>query len=597
MAKDLHRNGLSYFGLLVAAIGLVLIVFTLLLSYSYHEPSPYIGIFAFLVFPGFIAFGLFMFLYGLWRENRRRRRAGEEKPLPYPVLNLNSPSVRKKFGVILIIGTIGAIFSAYLTYNTFAWTESVSFCGALCHTPMKPEYTAYQSSPHARVPCVKCHVGTGVNWFVKSKLSGLYQVYAVTTDSYPRPIPTPIANLRPSRETCEECHWPEKYIGTKLRQRPYFRYDEKNTSEQISLGVKIGGRLFQSIHFAHVVNPEEINFVELDSAGKQIPWVAVTRQDGSTEEYVSLDFQGAAEDLAAAPKRKMDCLGCHNRPSHTFWTPTMGVDILMTTNRISSSLPWIKKVAVDALVKEYPDRDTAHEGMQQTITGFYEKEYPKIYRDRKQELESAIEAILFIYDRNVFHDMKVNWSTYANNIGHKNWPGCFRCHDDRHVSKSGKVLTRDCLICHTIPIRGPLQPMGIVEVESGSRLPWHPMELLGKHATILCSDCHSAGFRPLGDCAECHGIDKNAPMMSRRCDYCHKESQEIKPVKSCADCHGKEQGGLHMVDEHSEASCMDCHKLHIWLDKGRSTCLQCHNDKREHEVEEGGCAQCHDFLG
>ena len=593
MIKGLHRNGLSYFGLLVAAIGLVLIVFTLLLSYSFHEPSPYIGIFTFLVFPGIVTLGLFMFLHGLRRERRRRLRAGKDEPLPYPVLDLNNTSTRKKFGLALIIGTIGAIFSVYLIYNTFAWTESVPFCGALCHTPMEPEYTAHKSSPHARVPCVECHVGSGVSWYVKAKLSGLYQIYAVATGSYPRPIPTPIANLRPSRDTCEECHWPEKFGGIKMQQRPYFRYDEKNTAEQISLGVKIGGRLFQSIHFAHIVNPQDINYAALDRAEKNIPWVAVTRQDGTTEEYVSLDYQGKPEELAAAPKRKMDCLGCHNRPTHNYWTPALGVDILMTANRISPNLPWIKKVAVDALVEEYPDRDTAHEKLHQAITGFYVKNYPKVYEDFQQEIESAVEAVIYIYDRNVFHDMKVNWTTYADNIGHKNWPGCFRCHDGRHTTERGKVLSRDCGTCHTMPVRGPLQSMGLVDNSSG--LPWHPMDLLGRHATILCSTCHSAGFRPPADCAECHGIDNTAPMMSKGCDYCHKESQEIRPVKPCASCHSTGRGGLHMVAEHAGASCTDCHTLHIWIDRGRATCLVCHDDKRDHNADEGGCAECHDF--
>lgn len=597
MFKDLHRNGLSFFGLLVAAIGLILIVFTLLLSYSFHEPSPYIGIFAFMLFPGVVGFGLVLFVFGLWREKRRRHRCGKEDPLPFPLLDLNDTTIQKKCCIALILGTTGIIFGAYLLYNTFAWTESVPFCGALCHTPMEPEYVAYQSSPHARVKCVECHVGTGVSWFVKSKLSGLYQVYAVATGSYPRPIPTPIDNLRPSRETCEECHWPGKYLGTKLRQRPYFRYDEKNTAEQISMGVKIGGRLFQSIHFAHIADPKEINFVALDRAETQIPWVKVTRHDGSTEEYVSLDFQGAAEELTAAPKIKMDCLGCHNRPAHIFWTPTLGVDVLMTAKRISPDLPWIKRVAVDALIEEYPDRDSAHKGLRQTLTSFYENEYPKVYLEQKQELESAIEAVIFIYDRNVFHDMKVNWTTYADNIGHKNWPGCFRCHDDRHVSESGKVLSRDCSSCHTMPIRGPLQEMGTAELDSNSGLPWHPMELLGNHAAMMCSDCHAPGFRPPTDCASCHGLDVSAPMMSGSCDYCHANNQDIKTVEDCVNCHSGNREGLHIVNEHTEASCIDCHKPHIWLVKDRPTCLQCHDDKQDHKSKTVGCAQCHSFRG
>ena len=193
--------------------------------------------------------------------------------------------------------------------------------------------------------------------------------------------------------------------------------------------------------------------------------------------------------------------------------------------------------------------------------------------------------------------MKVNWKTYADNIGHKNWPGCFRCHDDRHVSKSGKVLSRDCQLCHTEPVRGLLQPMGMVEAESNSGLPWHPMELLGKHDELLCSDCHSAGFRPPADCAECHGLDKNAPMMSSGCNFCHDKSQKIKPVEACIDCHSESQKGLHIVDEHSESSCIDCHKPHTWLVKGRSTCLQCHDDKQDHKSERVDCKQCHSFRG
>ncbi len=94
---------------------------------------------------------------------------------------------------------------------------------------MEPEHTAYQNSPHARVKCVDCHVGSGAGWYVRSKLSGAYQVYAVLANVYPRPIPTPIKNLRPARETCEQCHWPSHFSGQKEVINTYFKSDEQNT--------------------------------------------------------------------------------------------------------------------------------------------------------------------------------------------------------------------------------------------------------------------------------------------------------------------------------------------------------------------------------
>ena len=592
MAKHLYRNGLSYFGLLIAALGLILIIITLSLSYSFHEPSPYVGILAYLIFPGISTVGGFLFLYGMRRERKRRRLEGTEEPLPYPRLDLNDSTTRKKFGWMSLGATLGIVFGVYLIYNTFAWTESVPFCGTLCHTPMEPEYTTYQSSPHARVPCVECHVGHGVSWYVKAKLSGLYQLYAVATSSYSTPIETPIENLRPSRDTCEECHWPEKFYGTKLMQRPYFRFDEKNTAEQISLGIKIGGWLIRSIHYSHVVDTEEITYIALDHKLQEIPWVRVTRRDGTSEEYISLDFKGSPEKLEAMPTNLLDCIGCHNRPTHIYWTPTLGVDALMTAKRIPRDLPWIKKVAVEALVEEYPNSVTAHQGMQLAILGFYEKEYPEIYQSRREDLDNVIEAVRYIYDRNVFHDMKVSWKTYADNIGHKNWPGCFRCHDDKHVSKSGKIISKECTVCHTMPVRGPLQPMGVTKSRSG--VPWHPMDLRGKHERILCNVCHAAGFRPPNSCAECHRLDKNAPMMSGKCDYCHMKVQEIQPLVKCADCHDA-LPGLHKAEDHGATSCTDCHQPHHWSIKGRTICLSCHDNKDEHPPEGGACHNCHSF--
>jgi len=595
----LYRNAVSFLGALVAIGSILLIIFALALDWSLKSPSPYIGIFTYLVFPAFFAVGAILFLYGMRRESLRRRLAGTEEGLPYPRVDLNEPRARTWFSYIVLGGTFLAILITFVTYNAFLYTESVSFCGTLCHSVMNPEYEAYKASPHARVSCVDCHVGHGASWYVKSKLSGARQVLAVLSRSYPTPIPTPIENLRPARETCEECHWPAKFFGTQLMQIPHFRYNEKNSPEQISIGVKTGGGSdalggTAGIHW-HMIIANKVQYVAVDRQKQEIPWVQALHADGRVEEYTSLDFKGTQEQLSALAKDDMDCMDCHNRPTHTFKPPEAAVDQAMTTGLIPRTLPWAKKVVVDALVRDYPTREKAHEGMKAEITAYYKEKYPDVLKARAGDVEKAVVNAVAIYDRSVFPEMKVNWKTYPSNIGHRNWPGCFRCHDGRHVSKSGKVLSMDCTECHTQPVRSSLMPLGTVS--SGSTMPWHPIELIGKHGRILCNRCHAAGYRPPTDCAECHKIKTAAPMMSSmKCGDCHKKAQEAKPVADCKECHDS-NAGLHKKGGHPEAACTDCHKPHAWAVTGRDLCLGCHSDMKEHNKERGACMTCHDFRG
>ena len=322
----LYRNAVSLVGAIISGGSILLIIFALALEYSAKRPSPYIGIFTYMVFPTFFAVGAAVFLYGMWHESMRRRRAGSEDALPYPLVDLNIPRHRKRFIYISLGGTFLAVFMAFITYNAFLYSESVSFCGTLCHTVMEPEHAAYLASPHARVSCVACHVGHGASWYVKAKISGVRQVLAVMTKSYPRPIPTPIENLRPARETCEECHWPAKFFGTQLMQIPHFRYDEKNTPEQISLGVKTGGGSSTlggtaGIHW-HMIIQHKVNYIAVDRQKQEIPWIEVRAAKGELlEEYLSLDYKGSKEQLAAIPKEEMDCMDCHNRPTTSTCLP------------------------------------------------------------------------------------------------------------------------------------------------------------------------------------------------------------------------------------------------------------------------------------
>jgi len=583
-------------GALIAGGGILLILFAIALDFSAKRPSPYLGIFTYMIFPTIFGFGVLLFLYGMRRESLRRRKSGSDVALPYPRLDLNDPVHRRRFSYVVLGGTFIAILMTFVTYNAFLYTESVQFCGTLCHTVMKPEYTAYLASPHARVACVDCHVGHGASWYVKAKISGLRQVIAVTLDTYPRPIPTPIENLRPARETCEECHWPAKFFGTQLMQNPHFRYDEANTAEQISLGVKTGGGSSAlggtaGIHW-HMIIKNRISYIATDRQKQEIPYIEARDRNGNLEDvFTSLDYTGSMEQLKTLPKEVMDCMDCHNRPTHIFLPPDTAVDRAMTTGLIPRTLPWAKKVVVDALVRDYETTQKAHEGLTAEIEGFYKTKYPSVYQSRKADVDNAVASAVAIFDRSVFPDMRVNWKTYASNIGHRNWPGCFRCHDGRHVNRKGKVLSMGCTECHTMPERGPLMPLG--GISPPGKMPWHPMSLTGKHGRTLCSNCHSAGYRPPLACAECHKLDTSAPMMSAACTDCHQKVGEVKPLNACQDCHDTLYG-LHKKGGHPDAACTDCHRPHTWEVTGRKRCLECHSDMKEHNAPKA-CPDCHDF--
>jgi len=590
--KALYQNWLSYIGAVIGGVSALLILATFLWAFGLRKPSPYIGIFTYLVFPVAFLTGLVLFLYGMRRESVRRRRLRTDEALPYPRLDLNDRRQRRLFGWLVIGGSLLAILFGFLGYNGFVFTESVTFCGKVCHEVMEPEYKAYIAGPHARVPCVECHVGSGVPWYVKSKMTGLYQVYAVLADVYPRPIPVPIKNLRPARETCEECHWPQKFYGAKLIQKPHFRYDEQNTAEQISVILKTGGgdpRLGQraGTHW-HMTVENEIEFRASDRELQQIVWIRAKRMDGTVTEYRDRSTPLSAEQIERLPVRKMDCMDCHNRPAHVFLSPEQEVDLALASGRISPKLPWIKKVAVDALVQEYPDNEVAFQRIRESISTFYKQRYPEVAEQDAAGIEEATDAITAIYERNVFPKMRVDFRTYASNVGHRTWPGCFRCHDGEHVSEAGQVVRTECTTCHTLPQRGPLTPLGALPPAGEKE--WHPLPLTGKHQKVLCNRCHGS-FRPPSDCAECHKLDQKAPMMAGGCEQCHQVVGDVQPLVACADCHD-DLPGLHQ--KHSSPSCITCHRPHKFRMEGREGCLSCHADRKEHYPPDP-CAKCHEF--
>ena len=429
-------------------------------------PHPYIGILVFLILPGVFVLGLLLIPLGIWLRRRNLRGSGK-LPGIYPAIDLQLPVVRHTFEWVALATVLNVLILGTASYHGVQYMDSTSFCGTTCHRPMDPEYTAYQNSPHAHVECVACHIGPGAPWFVRSKLSGLRQVVAVTFHTYSRPIPSPVKYLRPARETCEQCHWPQRFTGDKFLVNTSYKDDEKNTPQTDVLLLKVGGRTWQGsvgIHGRHLADGARIRYISTDTERQVIPVVYYTDDKGKTTEFISTDAKPTQQQLDKGEHRAMDCVDCHNRPTHAFDMPESAVDKQMSLGRISPELPYIKKKAVELLKVDYPARDVAEQRIIGELNNFYRTNYPDIYQARRTLVQQSGEQVAAIYLRNIFPDMRVTWGTHPNNLGHNDAPGCFRCHDGSHTSADGQTITNDCSACHQVLAAGEENPKVLTDL-------------------------------------------------------------------------------------------------------------------------------------
>ena len=486
-------NIITLIGAAIAGISLMLILFLVALQSLEASPGPYVGIIAFIIMPMFLFIGLLVIAAGIIREHRRAR-LGKPHGLHLPVVDLNNPRHRSAF-VYFTVGTVLVFgIGAFTSYQAYEYTESVKFCGETCHSVMEPEYTAYQNSPHARVACVECHIGSGASYFVKSKLSGSYQVYSVLFHKYPKPIPTPIDNLRPAQQTCEQCHWPQQFYNKKEHSNTYFLSDEHNTRWTLSYLMKIGGGNSEAgptsgIHL-HMNISNEITYAALDRSRQVIPWVRSRSKDGKETIYRSTEINVSDDSIAHSFQKKMDCIDCHNRPTHIYHPPERSVNEVMSMGWIDPSLPNVKSVAMKALELPYTTKQIALDSIRLYMSDYYKTNYPDVVAHDNVKIDSAIMQVQNIYAKNYFPEMGVSWKHFNDNIGHLYYPGCFRCHDGKHVSPEGKVLSRDCNTCHTIlaqQFQNDSLRISLTGIDYR-----HPVDIGDAWKEMNCSDCHNS---------------------------------------------------------------------------------------------------------
>ena len=436
------QNWVSLAGVFLVTTAGVSWLFVLPLQIRGHVDNPYIGIIVFLILPIIFFAGLALIPIGIYISRRRIRRG-----LTEPTFDRRAALQRLAwfFGITTLANIL---IGTQVTYRAVEHMETPQFCGATCHT-MHPQFAAYQNSPHSRVECVECHVAPGAAGWVSSKAAGTRQLIETVFNTYRRPIPSALESNRlvPARETCENCHWPQAFGGVRLRVFNKYADDEANTRTQTVMLMLIGGGRIAGIHRAHVGPGIHIRYAAPDGKRQTIPWVEYRDENsGKTLTFVASD--STPDSIKTLPKYDMQCVDCHNRPTHTFDLPDRAMDKAMALGEIPVTLPYIKKKGLEALKENYPSSKQANEQLPASIVSFYQKNYPDVYGKRSQDINQGAQAVLAIYNRNVFPDMKVTWGTYPNNLGHMDFPGCFRCHDGSHTTPDNVAITQDCSTCH-----------------------------------------------------------------------------------------------------------------------------------------------------
>lgn len=461
------NNPLSLLGgAITTASGATMIGYWLFELIGHQNENPYLGIIFFLILPALFILGLALIPVGMFARRRALQKAGAI-PAEFPRIDLNDRIFRHGIDIVLIATIVNLLVVSVASYRGASYMDSPQFCGQSCHV-MHPEYAAYQVSAHSHVACVDCHIGAGASSYFEAKVNGTRQLIEVSLrpihglapkliPTYPKPIPSPVQNLRPARYTCEGCHTPDRFVGEKLLVKSNFADDAPNTESQTVLVLHLGGRdSLSNLLGIHGVHLGHIEYIDTDDTRTNIPWVERTNPDGTKTVYTVSALKG---EMPKGERRVMDCIDCHNRAAHTMQTAEDALDRAMADRAISSDIPWVHKEALELLKANYASTPDASQKIPAELAAFYRTQYPAIYAAKSQQINEAGAALVNIFSHNVFPEMNVTWGTHPNHIGHMSYPGCFRCHDGDHSTKDGKQsITNDCAACHNLLVVDEKKP-------------------------------------------------------------------------------------------------------------------------------------------
>jgi len=414
---------------------------------------------------------------------------------------------------------LGILSILALWAGAYGWeyTNSAEFCGTTCHT-MPPEYTSYLVSPHARVACVDCHIGQGfITERITRKAGDAKHIFAALFKTYEYPIK--VKQMRPARESCELCHFPEKFSDDSLRKIVQFRNDLENSSYITYLILKTGGGsertgLGQGIHW-HIENP--VLYLPLDKEEQIIPYIRVAEKYGPDTEYFDIKSDFSAEQINEEELVEMDCITCHNRITHLVSYPEDIIDALLERDLISSTIPEIHQMSLDTYYQDHPSVQAAMSAFD-SLDNYYQENYPDFYIQNSNKIKQAIEELKTSYANTVSLEQKSDWASHSDNIGHENSPGCFRCHDGEHLSAKEEAIRLECNLCHSIPVVSESSDfLTEIEISSGPEPETHlNTNWISLHHLVYdlsCESCHTiedpGGISNTSFCSNsaCHGVN------------------------------------------------------------------------------------------
>ncbi len=471
--RGLSTNWTGTAGVVLATSAFFLFLFMEALRLLELVTNAYIGLVSYMLLPGLFLLGLALIPIGWWRYRRATGRSTAELLSDRFPPEMVHPRRTGSSLVAMIAGLtlLNVLFLGVGGARMLHFMDEPVFCGTACHDVMHPEWATYQGSPHARVKCVECHVGEGADALVDAKLNGLWQIVSATFDLYDRPIPTPVHQLRPARETCEKCHWPEKFFGDRIRTYPKFEFDRESTPSYTTLSLKIGsgrGEERGEIHW-HVAEANEVRYSSVGDEREEMLWVEV-RTGSAFRRYVNRKLAGerAAEETAAEEEgdgtvRVLDCVDCHNRATHIYEDPERAVDERIASGLLDRSLPYLKREALAALTAGYPDTSAAMAGIRNALEGYYLREHPTEASAAPREIDRAVAALQAAYRRNIHPLMRVGWNPYPDHRGHRRGGGCFRCHNADLVDSGGEAIPHDCTLCHSMLAYDSARPFAFLE--------------------------------------------------------------------------------------------------------------------------------------
>ncbi|EKD41814.1 MAG: hypothetical protein ACD_73C00512G0001, partial [uncultured bacterium] len=418
--RGIWRTPLGLLGVTLTTICATLMIIGLGAELLGVFTNPYLSAIIFLILPGGMVAGLILMPLAAYLRRRRWKKHGIEKQ--HLQINLSNHKHRLFIIGFIVLTSINFVILGTISYEGYHYTESNHFCGTLCHQVMEPEYTVYQRSPHARVECVSCHIGSGADWYVRAKISGLRQVAAVMLGTYNRPIHAPIEHLRPSRETCEQCHWPEKFTGKKIKTFNHFTNENQTVPEKTNISLHIGGHnpktdAFEGIHW-HVSKDIQVSFLAVDDKRTSIARVRVKRPDGSVDEYIKDDIEVPAEK--ENNWREMECVDCHNRPTHIYQSAEEVVDFGLLSKKINPEIAGIREDSLKVIQKAYVSREEAQKELANNLLKLQSERNPELAQTYSKDILSAGDYLLKQYLGNIWPEMKIDWGTYKSHLGHQN---------------------------------------------------------------------------------------------------------------------------------------------------------------------------------